>query len=75
MLLLSVGPFAFHLALDPRVEVVEEVVAGLLGGRFALDGPRDVLVVVSLYGPRASFLGDLLLEFLDDEVGRVSWFA
>jgi hypothetical protein len=75
MLFLSVGPFAFHLALDPGVEVVEEVVVGLLGGRFAFDGARDLLVVVSLHGPRASFLGDLFLEFLDDEVGRVARFA
>jgi hypothetical protein len=61
-----------HLALDSRVEVVEEIVVGFLRGRLALDGPGNVCLVTALDRSRATLLGDLFLEFFDDEIGRIA---
>lgn len=66
----AVGPLALHLALDPRVQIVEKAVIGLLGS-LALNRARDLGLVAALHRPRAALLGDLLLEFSDDEVGGV----
>lgn len=74
-MLLAVGPLPLHLALDPRVQIVEKAVVGLVRGSPALNRARDLGLVVALDRPRASLLGDLLLEFSDDEVGGVVRFA
>lgn len=71
LVLLAGGPLPLHLALDPRVQIVEEVVIGLLRWRLALYRPRDLGLVVALDRPRAALLGDLLLEFFYDEVRGV----
>lgn len=63
-----------HLALDPRVEVVEEIVVRFLRGGLALDGPRDVRLVTALDRSRAALLGDLFLELFDDEIGGIAGF-
>ena len=75
MLFLSGGSLAVHLALYPGIQIVEKVVIGFLTRRLALYRSGDLRLVVALHRPCPSLLGDLLLEFFDDEIGRVVGLA
>lgn len=67
-LLFSQRSFLLHLALDPGIKVVEEVIIHLLRGRLVINRPRYFRLVVSLDGPGPSFLVDLFFKLFDDEV-------